>query len=205
MVVGQLAALGVYLAIAVDQFGELKVPIVFCEHGSDVAFEFRQLGGRSHRFAEFTVDASVAFLLLAILGNRSARAHHADDKRQLRCFQIPAHVADKIREVFAVGIVTPRLTARGISAAVHHVVPSLKPHEARQLVARLHVVIRIHARDVSQHFVDVLQHQAIVNSRALGFLLAHLGLVIASLFKILQLLFVEFIRSSARRTKICVQ
>jgi hypothetical protein len=42
-----------------------------------------------------------------------------------------------MREVFAVAIVTPRLATRGISAAVHHVVPSLKPHEAGQLVARL--------------------------------------------------------------------
>ena len=151
------------------------------------------------------MDAGVAFLIRAILGNRSARAHHADDERQLRCFQIPAHVANKMREVFAVGIVTPRLAARGISAAVHHVVPSLKPHETRQLVARLRVVIRIHAPDVGQHFVDVLQHQAVVNSRALGLFLARLGHVLAALFKILQLLQVEFIRSGARRTKICVQ
>ena len=56
-----------------------------------------------------------------------------------------------------------------------------------------------------QHFVDVLQHQTVVNSRALGLFLARLGHVLAALFKILQLLLVEFIRPGARRTKICVQ
>ena len=84
LVLGQLAALGVDFAIAIDQFGELKIPIVFSEDRRDVAFEFRQLGGRSHGFAEFAVDTGVAFLVRAILGNRSARAHYADDERQLR-------------------------------------------------------------------------------------------------------------------------
>ena len=110
----------------------------------------------------------------------------------------------KCAMIFAVGIVTPRLAARGISAAVHHVVPSLKPHEARQLVARLRIVIRIHASDFGQHFVDVLQHQAVVNSCALGLFLARLGHVLAALFKILQLLLVEFIRSGARRAEVRV-
>ena len=150
------------------------------------------------------MDAGVAFLVRAILGNRSARAHHANDERQLRCLQIPAHVANKMREVFAVGIVTPRLAARGIGAAVYHVIPSLKPNKAGQLVARLDVVIRIHAPDVGQHFVDMLQHQAVVNSRALGFFLARLGHVLGALFKILQLLLVEFIRSGARRAEVRV-
>ena len=81
-----------------------------------------------------------------------------------------------MREVFAVRIVTTGLAARGIGAAIDHVVPALKPNEARQLVPGIRIVFRAHTLDVTEHFADVFEHEPIINAGALGAGLAQGGL-----------------------------
>ena len=151
------------------------------------------------------MDACIPFLIRAVLGDRTARAHYADNEGQLGRLQVLTHIADEVREIFAVARIPARLAARGIGAAVDHIVPALKPHKARQLIAGLGIVGGIHAFDVTKHFADVLEHQPIIHAGAFSSSLTLGSDILVALFEIIDLLLVELIRPRARRPEVCVQ
>ena len=171
----------------------MAVPVILGEHRGHDALEFRQLRGGGHGFAKFAVDSGVTHLVGSVFSNRTARTHHADDERQLGRLEVPPHVADEMREIFAVGIITARLAAGGISAAVDHVVPALKPHEPRQFVAGLGIVRRVHALDIAEHLADMPKHEPVKNTSSLSSFPAFVGDVLSAFLKILDLFFIKLV------------
>ena len=181
------------------------VPVVFGEHGRDVARELRELRRGSHGLTEFAVNARIPFLVRPILFDRAAYTHDADDKGQFRRGEILAHIPDEVDQHLTVLGVAAGLCAVRVGAAVYHVVPALKPDETGQLIAFLGVVGRVDALDIAQHLVDMLHHQAVILAGLLGAIGLGLNEVLALFLEVLQLLGVELVGTGAGWTEIRVQ